>query len=95
MVLVTKHHSNTGNLFSTKKFKNKLQRENYQKRDINSKIVTKKMDRFVVILQLGLDSRSRPAAESCHTHAAIAVEENTSESESTEIVKFLLLDFAS
>ena len=42
---------------------------------------------------VGLDFRSRPTAESCS--AAIAVEENTSESESIKIVKFLLLDFAS
>ena len=45
------------------------------------------MDQFVVIMRLGLDLRSRLPAESCN--AAIAVEENTSESESTKIVKFL------
>ena len=51
------------------------------------------MDQFASIMQVGLDSRPRPTAESCN--AAIAVEENTSESESAKIVKILLLDFAS
>ena len=39
------------------------------------------------------DSRSRPTAESCN--AAIAVKENTSDSKSAKITKFLFLDFAS
>ena len=51
----------------------------------------KKMDQFVLIMRVGLDSRSRPPAENCI--AAIAIEENTSDSKSTKIVKFLLLDF--
>ena len=51
------------------------------------------MDQFVFMMQVGLDSRSKPTAES--SYAALAVEENTSNSESTKIVKFLLLDFAS
>ena len=41
------------------------------------------MDQFVFIMRLGLDSRSRPTAESCN--ATIAVEENTSDSKSTKI----------
>ena len=45
------------------------------------------MDQFVIIMQAGLDWRSRPIAESCN--AAIAVEKNTSDSELTKIVKFL------
>ena len=44
------------------------------------------MDQFVSIMRVGLDLRSRPTAESCN--AAIAVEENTSDSESTKIVTF-------
>ena len=44
-------------------------------------------------MRVVLDSRSRPNAESCN--ATIGVEVNTSDSESTKIVKFLLLDFAS
>ena len=51
------------------------------------------MDQFVCIMQVGLDSRSRPTAESCN--AANAVEEITSDSESTTVVKILLLDFTS
>ena len=51
------------------------------------------MDQFVSIMQVGLDLRSKPTAESCN--AAIAVEGKTSDSESNKIVKFLLLDFAS
>ena len=49
------------------------------------------MDQFVPIMRVGLDSRSRPTAESCN--AAIAIEENTSDSESTKIVKFLIALF--
>ena len=45
------------------------------------------------IMRAGLNSRSRPTAESCNS--AIVAEENTSDSESTKIAKFLLLDFAS
>ena len=44
------------------------------------------MDQFVSIMQVSLELSSRPIAESCN--AAIAVEENTSASESTKIVKF-------
>ena len=44
-------------------------------------------------MRLGVDSRSRPTAESCNS--AIVAEEKTSDSELTKIVKFLLLDFAS
>ena len=44
-------------------------------------------------MRVDLDWRSRPTAES--GNAAIAVEENTSDSESTNIVKFWFLDFAS
>ena len=51
------------------------------------------MNQFVSIWQVGLDSRSRPTAESCN--AETAVEENSSDSESAKIVKFLFLDFAS
>ena len=51
------------------------------------------MHQFVSIMQVGLDLKSKPTAESCNV--AIAVEENPSNSESTKIVKFLLLDFAS
>ena len=45
------------------------------------------------MMRAGLDSRSKPVAESCN--AAITVEDNTLNSaESNKIVKFLLLDFA-
>ena len=44
-------------------------------------------------MQVGLDWRSRPSADS--GNAAIVVEENTSDSESTKIVKFILFYFAS
>ena len=45
------------------------------------KLVTKKRNQFVSIMRIGQDSRSRL--------------ENTSDSESTKVIKFLLLDFAS
>ena len=51
------------------------------------------MDQFVSIMRVGPDSKSRPIGESCN--AAIAVEKNSLDSESSKIVKFLLLDFAS
>ena len=51
------------------------------------------MNQFVSMMRVGLDSRSKPTAES--SNVALAVKENTSNSESTKIVKFLLLDFAS
>ena len=37
-------------------------------------------------MRVGLDSKSKPTAESCK--AAIAVEDNISDSESTKIVQF-------
>ena len=46
----------------------------YRKRDIIIKIVTKNGP-DVFVMQVGLDARSRPTAESCN--GAIAVEENT------------------
>ena len=51
------------------------------------------MDQFVYRMRVGLDSRSRPTAESCNP--AVGVEVNTLDSLSTKIVKFLLFDFAS
>ena len=48
--------------------------------------MSQKMDQFVSMMRVGLDSRSRPTAESCNT--AIAVEENTSDSESTKLLNF-------
>ena len=44
------------------------------------------MDQFVFIMRLSLGSRSRPTTE--NYNAAIAVEENTSDSESAKVVKF-------
>ena len=44
-------------------------------------------------MRVGLDLRSRPTAQSCNV--TTAVEENTSDSESTKIVIVLQLDFAS
>ena len=44
------------------------------------------MDQFVSIMQVGQDKKSTPTAENCN--AAIADEENTSDSKSAKIVKF-------
>ena len=44
------------------------------------------MDQFVSIIQVGVDARSTPTAQSCN--ATIAVEENASDSESAKIVKY-------
>ena len=44
-------------------------------------------------MRIDLDSRLRPTTDSCN--AAIAVEENISNSELTKIIKFLKLYFVS
>ena len=44
-------------------------------------------------MRVGLDSRSKPTAENCNV--ALAIAENASDYESTKIVKFLFLNYAS
>ena len=80
-----KIHSITGYHYQNNKFK-----KNYGERITESVILlltlSQKIDQFVSVMGEGLDSRSRPTAESCN--AVIAVEENTSDSESTKLLNF-------